>query len=83
MKVTEIKELCVPTKFVVLWLQTVFVQSDTGDISPVFENETVLQSENFTTLEEAWKFYNVKSVDDTVQQVMILVPLKDFNRTTK
>lgn len=72
-----------PTKFVVLWLQTVFVQSDTGDISPVFENETVLQADHFSTLEEAWQFYNKKVSDPINQQVMILVPLKDFNRTTK
>lgn len=73
-----------PTKFVVLWLQTIFIEhTPEHGIYLVDNNETVLQSENFTTLEEAWKFYNVKSVDDTVQQVMILVPLKDFNRTTK
>lgn len=73
-----------PTKFVVLWLQTVFIEhSPEHGIKiecTLTDNETVLQSENFTSLEESWQFYNKKSADDTVQQVMILVPLKDFNR---
>jgi hypothetical protein len=69
-----------PTKFVVLWLQTVFI---TGNGNAVEDNELVLQSENISSLEEALKFYNTKIADDTVQQVMILVPLKDFNRSIK
>lgn len=72
-----------PTKFVVLWLQTVFVETSESYQEYGERHEIVLQSETFSTLEESWQFYNKKSTDDTVQQVMILVPLKDFNRTTK
>lgn len=79
-----------PTKFVVLWLQTIFIEPSAENGREQFnlttnccESETVLQSETFSSLEESWQFYNKKAADDTVQQVMILVPLKDFNRITK
>lgn len=78
-----------PTKFVVLWLQTIFITNrgeytEKGVLIPAScDNDTVLQSENKNSLEDALRFYNAKAADDTVQQVMILVPLKDFNRTTK
>lgn len=79
------------TKFVVLWLQTIFITTEDGnDIERNFidskhldDNETVLQSENKNSLEDALRFYNAKAADDTVQQVMILVSLKDFNRAAK
>lgn len=67
-----------PTKFVVLWLQTIFITTEDGD--RLTDHEVVLQSENKNSLEDALRFYNAKAADDTVQQVMILVPLKDFNR---
>lgn len=75
-----------PTKFVVLWLQTIFIEKDPPDFgtgNTIADNETVLQADHFSTLEEAWQFYNKKVSDPINQQVMILVPLKDFNRTTK
>jgi len=64
-----------PTKFVVLWLQTIF---------RVIEDDYLeLHSENFPFLEEAWQAYNKLCANDENQQVMILVPLKDFNRSSK
>ena len=71
-----------------LWLQTIFITTKDGnavernfvDSKHLDDHEVVLQSENKNSLEDALRFYNAKAADDTVQQVMILVPLKDFNR---
>lgn len=65
-----------PTKFVVLWLQTVFISTENGKE----DNDVVLQANHFPSLEEALNYYNKKVSDPVNQQVMILVPLKDFNR---
>jgi hypothetical protein len=63
-----------PTKFVVLWSQA----NTNGDFEILG-----LFSNNFSSLEDAWRFYNELCAKDENQQVMILVPLKDFNRSSK
>jgi hypothetical protein len=76
-----------PTKFVVLWLQTVFITNINDCIAAKQDLgetiETVLQSENTNSLEDALRFYNQKVSDPVNAQVMILVPLKEFNRSIK
>jgi hypothetical protein len=67
-----------PTKFVVLWLQTIFISTENGKEE---ESELVIQAEKLDSLEEALIYYNQKVSNPVNAQVMILVPLKDFNRS--